>query len=94
MRKEGPSTVQLNITHKSAPTATPEVESSGSEMDVEVVHDRSEEYGEDGEQPESSGVVADVPTLQKKVPKGKTGGRGGLKSTGKRTIDDRVMTSR
>ena len=56
-------------------------------MDVEVVHDRSEEHGEDGEQPECSGVVADVPALQKNVPKGKTGGRGGVKSTGKRTID-------
>ena len=95
VRKEGLSAVQLKIMHKSAPTATPEGESSGSEMDVEVVRDRSDEDAE-GEQPECSGVVADVPTLHQKVQKGKNGGRGGVKNTGKRTIhdssDDEQMT--
>ena len=50
VRKEGRSAVQLKIMHKAAPTATPEGESSGSEMDVEVVRDRSDEDAEDGEQ--------------------------------------------
>ena len=86
IRKEGRSAVQLKIK-----SATPQYSDSEDEED-DHNPDQPEEY--DGEEPESSGVVPDVPTAdvptlppKKKETKGKTGGRGRVKGT-KRPLDD------
>ena len=92
IRKEGRSAVQLKMKSTLAQKSTPD--SSESEMpDVDTEDDTKldEPEGEvnDGQEPESSGVVADVPTLQakKKETKGKKGGRSLVKGT-KRQLDN------
>ena len=92
IRKEGRSAVQLKMKSTLAQKSTPD--SSQSDMpDVDTEDDTKLDQPEgevnDGEEPESSGVVADVPTLQakKKETKGKKGGRSLVKGT-KRQLDN------
>ena len=92
IRKEGRSAVQLKMKSTLAQKSTPD--SSESDMpDVDTEDDTKLDQPEgevnDGEEPESSGVVADVPTLQakKKETKGKKGGRSLVKGT-KRQLDN------
>ena len=82
IRKEGRSAVQLKIKSTLAQKSTPD--SSESEMpDVDTEDDTKLDQPEgevnDDEEPESSGVVADVPTLQAK--KKETKGQEGRKIT-------------
>ena len=86
------SAVQLKMKSTLAQKSTPD--SSKSDMpDVDTEDDTKLDQPEgavnDGEEPESSGVVADVPTLQakKKETKGKKGGRSLVKGT-KRPLDN------
>ena len=96
IRKEGRSAVQLQMKSTLAQKSTPD--SSESDMpDVDSEDDTKLDQPESevnyGEEPESSGVVADVvadvPTLQakKKETKGKKGGKSPVKGT-KRPLDN------
>ena len=95
IRKEGRSAVQLKMMSTLAQKSTPDFsESDIPDVDTEDDTKLDQPEGEvnDGQEPESSGVVADVadvPTLQakKKETKGKKGGRSLVKGT-KRQLDN------
>ena len=95
IRKEGRSAVQLKMKSTLAQKSTPDYsESDIPDVDTEDDTKLDQPEGEvnDGQEPESSGVVADVadvPTLQakKKETKGKKGGRSLVKGT-KRQLDN------